>query len=122
MRKAIALLALLAVLGLALTAAADKHTTKPKSETWTGWISDSACAAKGTMASHKDCAVKCVKEKGAQWVFVSGGKVYNIHNQDAVTDDAIGQEVKLTGYWMEDKSLHVEKIEPAATKKSASMK
>jgi len=116
MRKAIALLAVLAVLGLALTAAADKHTTKPKSETWTGWISDSACAAKGTMASHKDCAVQCVKEKGAKWVFVSGGKVYNIHNQDAVTDAALGQEVKLTGYWMEDKSLHVEKIEPAKSK------
>lgn len=117
MKKATALVLLLGVsLALAGAASADKHTTKPKSETWTGWISDSACAAKGTMASHKDCAVKCVKEKGAQWVFVSGGKVYNIHNQDAVTDDDLGQEIKLTGYWMEDKSLHVEKIEPAKSK------
>lgn len=116
MRKAIALLAVLAVFGLALTAVADKHTTKPKSETWTGWISDSACAAKGATASHKDCAQTCVKEKGAKWVFVSGGKVFNIHNQDAITDEALGQEVKLTGYWMEDKSLHVEKIEPVDSK------
>lgn len=115
MRKATALLAVLTIALLAAgTLAADRHTTKPKSETWTGWISDSACAAKGTMASHKDCAIKCVKEKGAKWVFVnSKGQVFQIHNQDAIKEDNLGQEVKLTGYLMEDKSIHVEKIEPS---------
>lgn len=89
---------------------------KAKTMTWTGWISDSACGAKGMSADHKACAMKCVKEKGASWVFVNAKskKVLKIHNQDAVNaDTSLGQEVKLTGYMMKDGQLHVESIAPA---------
>jgi hypothetical protein len=113
MRKALSTLALvamlLATLGLATQA-------EEKTSTWTGWISDSSCAAKGTNATHKDCAMKCVKEKGASWVFVNSKtkKVLNIHNQDAVNPDTnLGDEVKVTGHLMDDGSLHVDNIAPA---------
>ncbi len=118
MRKLFSIAGIAAVLLLALTVAVSAHpgSDKMKSATWTGWISDSGCAAKGTSAAHKDCAIKCVTEKGASWVFVNSKtkKVFAIHNQDAVNKDTdLGQEVKLTGHLMEDGSIHVEKIAPA---------
>jgi len=91
-------------------------TADNKSMTWTGWISDSHCAAKGMAAVHKDCAMKCVKEKGASYVFVDTKTktVHNIHNQDAVKDSDLGMEVKLTGHTMDDGSIHVESIAAAS--------
>ena len=88
---------------------------KMKTQTWTGWISDSGCAAKGTTAEHKDCAIKCVKEKGAKWVFVNSETkaVFPIHNQNAVKESDLGQEVKVIGNLMKDKSIHVDSIQPA---------
>ncbi len=55
----------------------------------TGTISDSACgvshsammAQHSNLKSDKDCTLACVKS-GAKYVLVSGGKVYNIANQD----------------------------------------
>ena len=35
--------------------------------TWTGWVTETHCGAAGAKAAHADCAVKCVKEKGAHW-------------------------------------------------------
>jgi len=98
------------LLAFSITAA-----SKAKSSTWTGWISDSGCAAKGVTAEHKDCALKCVHEKGAKFVFVNSEskQVFNIHNQDAVKDSDVGMEVKVTGHLMKDKSIHVESIVPA---------
>lgn len=111
MRKALWSVAFVVLL-LAVSLAAGE---KGKSETWTGWLSDSSCAAKGMNAAHKDCALRCVKEKGAKWVFVNSKtqQVFNIDNQDAVKDDHVGKEVKLTGTLVEDKSIHVESIKPA---------
>jgi hypothetical protein len=108
---------LVATVGLS-TIAADKTMT------WTGWISDSHCGAKGMSADHKACAETCVKTKGASWVFVSAKtkKVIAISNQDAVDPDAaLGHEVKLTGTLAADGSVHVDKIAavpmaPAAAK------
>jgi len=86
-----------------------------ESMTWTGWISDSGCAAKGMTAAHKDCTVSCVRAKGAKYVFVNSAtrQVIPIHNQDAVKDTDPGREVKVTGHLMDDKSLHVENIAPS---------
>ncbi len=100
---------------LSLVASAQDQT-----KTWTGWISDSGCGAKGTVAGHRDCAVKCVKEKGAKWVLVNSGtkEILTIHNQDAVNPDtALGQEVKVTGHVTPDGSIHIDSIEPAAPAK-----
>jgi hypothetical protein len=66
--------------------------------TWTGYITDSHCGAKGASERHANCAVKCVKEQGASYVFVSDAdhKVYNIANQDKVADHA-GHHVTIKG-------------------------
>jgi len=108
-----AALTLLLVLNLGVAA---QQQEQPKAQTWTGWISDSACAAKGTSADHKACAAKCVKEKGAKWVVVNSADkaVLNIQNQDAVDGEKhLGQEVKVTGHLNQDGTIHIESIAPA---------
>jgi hypothetical protein len=113
MKKVLSTLALTTMLLAALSLAVSAK--EGKTMTWTGWLSDSSCAAKGMNADHKACAIKCVKEKGASWVFVDtkSKKVLSIHNQDAVTEDHLGHEVKVTGHLMDDGSLHVDSIAPA---------
>jgi hypothetical protein len=95
-------------------------------QTWTGKISDSMCGAKhNTSAEHggkkmteHDCTVACVKEHSAKYVFVKGGKVYNIGNQDFGDLEAnAGESVKLTGE-MKGDTITVSKIEPAGKKKT----
>ena len=65
---------------------------------WTGYISDSVCGAKGANEKHADCAMKCVKEKGAKYVFVNDAdhKVYSIDAQDMVAAHA-GHHVTVKG-------------------------
>jgi len=112
MRKAVSTFGLLAILFATLSLAVSADT---KTMSWTGWISDSHCGAKGMSADHKACAQTCVKTKGASWVFVNGAdkKVLAIHNQDAVNADKdLGTEVTVTGHVMEDGSVHVDKIAP----------
>lgn len=78
-------------------------------DSWKGTISDSMCAAKhekGTKADM-DCAQKCVKG-GSPAVFVSGGKVYKIDNQDAVKDH-VGHKVTLTGTMTGD-TIHIDSV------------
>src|SRR5512140_3327432 len=73
---------------------------------WTGKISDSMCGAKhntsaghaGKKLSDRECTLACVKEHNAKYVFVSGGKVYKVANQDfAALEEHAGHTVKLTG-------------------------
>jgi len=66
--------------------------------TWTGYISDSQCGAKGANEKHTDCAAKCVKEHGAKYVFVNDAdkKVYAIADQDKVAAHA-GHHVTVKG-------------------------
>jgi hypothetical protein len=109
MKKAIGMFGLLAVLfaTLSLATIADSKTA-----TWTGWISDDHCGAKGMSADHKACATTCIKN-GSKYVFVNSAdkKVLAIKNQDAVKGEAnLGQEVKLTGHVNEDGSLQVDNI------------
>jgi hypothetical protein len=115
MKKILSTMALVAMLCAALGLAV--QAKEGKTTTWTGWVSDSSCGAKGTSADHKACASKCVKEKGASWVFVNTKTkaILNIHNQDAINADSdLGQEVKLTGHLMDDGSIHVDKVAPAS--------
>jgi len=112
MRKVVPILAILAlVISIASLTYADDKTM-----TWTGWISDSNCAAKGAAASHKDCLAKCVKEKGASYVFVDTKTkaVVNIHNQDAVKDADLGVEVKVSGHKLDDGSIHIDSVMAAS--------
>ncbi len=82
----------------------------PKDESWTGWISDSKCGAKGASASHEACAKKCIAA-GEKPVLVADidQKVLPIDNSDAVKND-IGQHVSVTGKMTSAGAVHVDKV------------
>ena len=63
--------------------------------TWTGYISDSHCGAKGNSADHAACAKKCIKD-GYAPVFVVGDKVYAITDAKKVSK-FIGDKVTISG-------------------------
>lgn len=75
-------------------------------QTMTGQISDSMCGAShakmiaghtGAKMTAASCTLACVKA-GAKYVFVSGGKVYSVANQDFVDlQKQAGHTVRLTG-------------------------
>lgn len=111
MKTAFTTFGLFAMLLVTLTLGAPARAQE-KTMTWTGWISDSSCAAKGANAAHKACAEKCVKDKGAKWVFVDSKtkRVLPIENQDAISDANLGQEVKVTGTRAKDGAVHVDTI------------
>jgi hypothetical protein len=116
----------LSMLGIAVLAIAafgvNAHASM-KDKTWTGWISDSSCGVKGADASHAACGVKCVKDKGASWVFVtSAKKVIKIDNQDAVnSDNDLGHQVKVTGHMNADGTMHVTSVAAAGMAMSKDM-
>jgi hypothetical protein len=108
--KHLCLAVVASMLGAGATYAADK--------TWTGKISDSMCGVKhassaehgGKKMSDRDCTLACVKDHGAKYVFVTGGKVYNVGNQDmAALQEHAGHTVKLTGEMSGD-TITVSKI------------
>lgn len=87
---------------------------RQKPAAWTGWISDSSCGVKGMSPSHKQCALTCVHEKGATFVFVTADKtVHAIHNQKAVKDSDVGEEVNVKGRLLADGSIEVKNISPS---------
>lgn len=65
---------------------------------WTDWISDSQCGAKGANEKAGECTTKCVKEHGAKYVFVNDAdkKVYMVDAQDKVAAHA-GHHVTVKG-------------------------
>jgi hypothetical protein len=84
---------------------------------WTGYISDSECRAKGADEKHAACAAKCVKEHGAKYVFVNDAdkKVYAIDAQDKVAAHA-GHHVTVKGS-VDGDNLKLASIEMAAAEK-----
>ena len=109
--KKIALILLTMAFLASLSVAKDtKAAPKAKSQKISGWITDAKCAAaKGAMASHADCAKKCIGS-GQPAVFVSdkGKKIFKIDNQDAVKGHE-GHHVKVTGQINGD-TLHVDSL------------
>jgi hypothetical protein len=98
-------------------------------KTWTGKISDSDCGRShksaiehaGKKMSDHDCVLACV-EKGAKYVFVVGGKIYDISNQDMPDlKEHAGHTVKLTGE-MTGKTIAVSRIEMPKTSAKAKTK
>lgn len=109
-------LSLLLVMALALPAllTADDHT---ESGSWTGWVTDENCGAKGATAEHKECAERCVK-KGAKWALYNPADkgTYILSNQEAAAKLA-AQEVTVKGKLdKEKKTIEVESIEAASAK------
>ena len=73
---------------------------------YTGYLSDRKCAKAD--AGHAGCAKGCVG-KGEPIVLVEeGGKVYEIHNQDAVKDK-VGEKVTVSGK-LDGNSIHVDSV------------
>jgi hypothetical protein len=79
-------------------------------QTWTGVISDTMCAVthqsnieharerSGKTMTNQECTVGCVMHRGQKYVFVSGGKTYQIENQDyAGLPTRAAHTVKMTG-------------------------
>jgi hypothetical protein len=98
-----------AVMAAALFAAG---LTMAADGTWTGYISDSNCGAKGANDNARECTIKCVKG-GAKYVFVNDGdkKVYVVDAQDKVAAHA-GHHVTVKGK-VEGDTLKLESIDMA---------
>jgi hypothetical protein len=105
----------------AMLAAALLFTAGPalmaQEKTWDGLISDARCNGKHAKAEHgsqtdsdRDCVTKCVAG-GQKYVFVAGGKTYQIENQNfAGLKTHAGHKVALTGE-MKGETITVSKIE-----------
>lgn len=102
MKKALLALAVAALLVPAF-AAADAGS-------WTGWVTDDHCAAKGANAEHAACAKKCL-DNGGKLVFYNTAdeKIYQLDNQK-LAEEHIGHEVVVKGT-AEGDAIKVESIE-----------
>jgi hypothetical protein len=101
---------------LASFAVANQHL---EAGSWTGFVTDTACAAKGASASHADCAVKCVKDKGAKWALYNAAnkETYVLTGKDDPSKWA-GKEVTVKGTLnKETKSIEISSVEAAPAKK-----
>jgi hypothetical protein len=65
---------------------------------WTGFVTDTSCGAKGATADHASCAAKCVKEHGAKYALYTAAdkQVWVLSNQEEAAKMA-GQEVTVKG-------------------------
>jgi hypothetical protein len=81
-------------------------------EEFTGYITDSNCAAKqGAKAAsdgHAGCAAGCIKKGAAAVLLTSEGKVYKIADQAKVTDHA-GHKVTIEGK-LDGDTIHVDSV------------
>src|SRR4029079_16105790 len=83
--------------------------------TWTGFVTDTACGAKGASADHAACAAKCVKDKGAKYALYTAAdkQVWVLSNQEEAGKMA-EKEVTVKGKAdTEKKSIEVASMEPA---------
>ncbi len=113
-------------LGIAVVAGMLAAMSAPAADqTWTGKISDSMCGAKhqasaehaGKKMSDRDCTLACVKDHNARYVFVSGGKVYNLNQDFGALKEHAGHIVKVTGAMSGD-TITVSRIAMPGKKKT----
>jgi hypothetical protein len=102
----------LLVIGLYLFSLSVLATAKDMS--WSGWVSDSKCGAKGANAAHAACAKKCIGA-GEKPVLVTDKdqKVVPIDNPDALAGHE-GHHVEVMGKMTDSGSLHVDKVKMLA--------
>ncbi len=106
------ILAMLLGFGFAFIATAEQGT-------WTGWVTETHCAAAGAKAAHKDCGTKCVKEKGAKVALynTTDKSLYVLSGDDAKMLDMMATQVTVNGTMGKDnKTITVTSIEPMAAK------
>lgn len=104
MRKLLLICSLFAItfMYVGVSFAQDASTVK-------GYVSDSACGAKGANAKAAECTKKCIKA-GAKMVVVTDQdqKVLTVDNPDALTGHE-GHHVAVTGKVSGD-SIHVDSV------------
>lgn len=102
---------------LVLAAGMSLAASGAKEGSWTGWITDSMCGAKGDSEKHADCAKKCVETKGAKYALYnpSDKKVYVLDPQDKAAGHA-GHHVTVKGSVAGD-TIKVTSIEMVPAKK-----
>lgn len=107
---------------LALVVALALLATPLFAGSWTGHITDEACASKGKGGpDHADCSARCLSKEGAKAVLVTGdGKVVKIANTDKVKAHA-GHHVKVSGK-LEGDTLTVETVSMVETKSEGKKK
>ena len=110
------------VVSLALVLFAGISLALPKEDSWTGWVTDTMCGAKGATSKHADCANKCVKEHGAKYALYTPAdkKVYVLDPQAKLAEHA-GQYVKVTGT-VEGDTIKIKAIEKAPEPKTEAAK
>lgn len=113
---------LICSLALVLVAGITLASPKGKDGSWTGWVTDTMCGAKGAAAKHADCANKCVKEHGAKYALYNPAdkKVYTLDSQEKLAEHA-GHFVKVTGSVDAD-TIKVKSIEMAPEPKAEAAK
>ena len=81
---------LFCAVALLLAAGASLAGGKGKEGSWTGWVTDTHCGAKGQSADHATCANKCVKEMGAKYALYNptDKRVYTLEPQDKAAPHA----------------------------------
>lgn len=108
---------MIAVAGLFLaTFAFTAQKEKSKSGTWSGWVTDTSCGAKGANAEHAACATKCVNEHGAKYALYNptDKKIYILDPQDKAAPHA-GHEVTVNGM-IDGDTIHFTSIAMVAAK------
>src|SRR6202165_470860 len=93
--------AVVVAIAFGLVSVASAAADKP-SGSWTGYVTETHCAAKGATAEHADCAVKCVKDKGAKWALYTPDdkSVFVLSGDDAMLSKISGlsgRRVRTTG-------------------------
>ncbi len=83
---------------VALFVAAGITLAANKDGSWTGWVTDTMCGAKGTSEKHAACAKKCVDGMGAKYALYNptDKKVYTLDPQDQAAAHA-GHHVTVEG-------------------------
>jgi hypothetical protein len=109
----------LLVASLALVLFAGISLALPKDDSWTGWVTDTMCGAKGASAKHADCAKKCVDGGHGKYALYNPAdkKVYVLDPQEKMAEHA-GQFVKVTGT-VEGDTIKVKAIEEVPEPKAA---
>lgn len=86
------------------------------SQSWTGWITDDHCGAKGANAKHtSDCVEKCARSGKVMFFNEGDQKLYGI-DKAAEAIKLVGSQVRVTGQLDGDtiKVETMEKVEKAA--------
>ncbi len=73
---------------------------------WTGFVTETHCAEKGAKAEHRDCAIKCVKEKGAKWALYNPAdkSMFVLSGDDAKAEEMAGKKVTVKGTMNKEKT------------------